>query len=97
MNTAEIKQIISGAKFNVGNTVTWEFNETTLVVNGKPLTQYSLYEEDGECYLHTDNPVTTNEDYLIAIQGEMHSPYKILLTPKYSKSNPVLLEQEFSF
>lgn len=97
MTVEEIKKILLYAKFNVGNDIVWQFNETTLLVNDSPLTQYNLYQEDGECYLHTENPVTTNEDYLITVLGEAHTPFKILLTPKFSKNKPVLLEQEFSF
>ena len=97
MTVEEVKKIVLYVKFNVGNGIIWQFNETTLLINNKPLTQYNLYEENGECYLHTENPVTTNEDYLITTVGEVHSPFKILLTPKFSKIKPVLLEQEFSF
>jgi hypothetical protein len=97
MTIEEAKKILLFTKFNVGNGIIWQFNETTLLINGKPLTQYNLYEENGECYLHTEHPVTTNEDYLITTVGEVHSPFKILLTPKFSKIRPVLLEQEFSF
>lgn len=97
MTIEEVKKVLLFAKFNVGSGIIWQFNETTLLVNDRPLTHYNLYQEDGECYLHTENPVTTNEDYLIAILGEVHTPFKILLTPKFSKSKPVLLEQEFSF
>lgn len=97
MTVEEVKKIILYVKFNVGNGIIWQFNETTLLINDQPLTQYNLYEENGECYLHIETPVTTNEDYLITVIGEIHSPFKILLTPKFSKSKPVLLEQEFSF
>lgn len=97
MTIEEVKKILLYAKFNVGNGIVWQFNETTLLVNEKPLTQYSLYEENGECFLHPYNPITVNEDYLISTVGESHSPFKILLTPRFSKSKPVLLEQEFSF
>lgn len=97
MTLEEVRKILLHAKINVGNGIAWQFNETTLLVNDQPLTQYHLYEENGECYLHPENPVTTNEDYLITMPGEIHRPFKILLSPKFSKINPVLLEHEFSF
>lgn len=97
MTVEAVKKIILYAKFNVGNGIIWQFNETTLLINDQPLTKYNIYEENGECCLHTENPVTTNEDYLITVVGEVHHPFKILLTPKFSKSKPVLLEQEVSF
>ncbi len=95
MTTEEAKKILLFARFNVGNGIIWQFNETTLLINGSPLTQYSMYEENGDCWLHTDQPVTVSEDYVITVLGENHSPYKILLTPKFSKHKPLILKQEY--
>jgi hypothetical protein len=97
MTIQEANKILLYAKFNVGNGIMWQFNETTLIINGTPLTQYRLYEENGKCFLHTNVPVTIAEDYCIESAGENHTPFKIILRPKFTPDKFLILEQEYSF
>lgn len=93
MTTEEATKILLFEKSHVGNGIIWQFNETTLLINSSPLTQYNLYEENGDCWLHTYQPVTIAEDYAITLLGENQTHYKVLLTPKFSKNRPLILEQ----
>lgn len=97
MKKEQVKSIIIDAKFAVTNGILWQFNDNTLLIDGVPVTTYNLYEENGNCCLHTEHPLATPEDYTINIIGENHSPYTILLTPKTSKDKVLILKQEFSF
>lgn len=93
MIIAEVKQLLLSGRFHAGAGIIWHFNDTTILVGGKPVTRYELLEDNGSFYLHTEQPVTTNEDYLIEVLNEHHAPFKIILTPRYSKRSPIALER----
>lgn len=93
MKIAEVKQLLLTGRFHAGAGIIWHFNDNTILVGGKPVTRYELLEDKGSMYPHTEQPVISNEDYLIEVLNEHHAPFTIILTPRYSKRSPIALER----
>lgn len=96
MTEAQVITIIKDAKFANADGILWQFNDNNLSIDGIPFTTYRLYEEKGECILHTQKPLGLSQDYIIDLIGENHSPYTILLTPKTTEEKILILKQEIS-
>lgn len=88
--------LIKAKKFHAGPGVVWQFNETTISINGSPVTHYLLYlERETESFvLMPTMPLEVAEDYFVSIVGEDRSPYAIALTPRYSKEKVIILKEE---
>lgn len=88
--------LIKAKKINVGNGIFWQFNDTTITINGSPVTRYLLYQEkETDLFvLMTTQPLEVAEDYFISIEREERSPYTLVLTPRFSKHEMLILKEE---
>ena len=93
MTIQELKTILMAGRFDAGMGIIWQFNDTTVVISGKPVARYELIEEDGVFYLHPETPITSNEDYIVEVLNDKHRPFRVVLTPRYTKRSAIALEQ----
>jgi len=94
MTLEELKIIITHKDFKISNGSHWLFNETTLLIYKKPVTQYNINEKDKIFYLHLVNPVDINEDYIIIID-KISPRLSIILKPKNQIERTLILEEVF--
>jgi len=94
MSIEELKQLLREKKFQIrgSSNFIWSFNETTILVNNKPITQYSVYQENDDFFLQHNDPLESAEDYIINLPKEKKLPFLITLTPKFSKERSIFLE-----
>lgn len=96
MELKTLQNILMGVKrFAVGNGIYWQFNDTTITINGAPVTQYLLYHEreTGFFVIMTTHPLEVAEDYFVTVQEPETSPYTLTLTPRYSKHKALILKE----
>lgn len=92
MNADEIQQIlITNAFLFTGSAIKYKFTDTTISVNGSPVTRYNLYDESEKVYMKTEVPLLTNEDLLVVYSGKQYPP-TVTLSPKSGADKIIYLQ-----